>query len=276
MQEKDKKQNSPIPPENIVEFIDVVNYQMREPITSIFASLPIMAENINQNNTQAALENLDVVYKRTYSIIKSVNNLTVVSKLKSGYEYSKNVIDFSKLVKNAFQSSQMVLPADVSIECSIENGCLIKGNNSLLTVALFNILLNSLEYRKEDVNVLVKLKKEKDRCILTYRDNSKGIKADVIGSVFEPFYSVDPYNDGEITTKLGVGLYIVKQAVNYAGGTIIIQSEFGEGVNINISIPLCDDTEETVFESKSSDFLLNKYSEMFVQLCEYCQLPDLI
>ena len=27
MQEKDKKQNSPIPPENIVEFIDVVNYQ---------------------------------------------------------------------------------------------------------------------------------------------------------------------------------------------------------------------------------------------------------
>lgn len=276
MQEKDKKQNSPIPPENIVEFIDVVNYQMREPITSIFASLPIMAENINQNNTQAALENLDAVYKRTYSLMKTVNNLTVVSKLKGGYEYSKNIIDFSKLVKNVFQSSQMVLPDDVSIEYNIENGCIIKGNNSLLTVALFNILLNSLEYRKEDVKVLVKLKKEKDRCILTYRDNSKGIKSDVIGSVFEPFYSVDPYNDGEITTKLGVGLYIVKQAINQAGGTIIIQSEFGEGVNINISIPLCDDTDGTVFESKSSDFLLNKYSEMFVQLCEYCQLPDLI
>ena len=276
MQEKDKNQNRPVPPENIVEYIDIVNYQMREPVTNIFASLPIMAENINQNNTQAAMENLEAVYKRTYSIIKTVNNLTVVSKLKSGYEYRKNIIDFSKLVKSAFQSSTMVLPSDVSIDLNIENGCIVKGNNALLTTALFNILLNSLEYRKEDVEISVKLKKEKDRCILTYRDNSKGIKADVIGNVFEPFYSVDPYNDGEMTNKLGVGLYIVKQAVSQAGGTIIMQSEFGNGVNINISIPLCDEESSSVMESKSGDFLLNKYSEMFVQLCEYCQLPDLI
>lgn len=276
MQEKDKKQNNQSSSENFIEYIDIINSQMREPVTNIFASLPIMADNINQNNTEAALENLNAVYRRTYAIIKSVNNLTAVSKLKSGYEYRKELIDFSKLVKNIFKSSQVVLPDYCTVDCSADNGCIIRGSSSLLSMALFNILLNSIEYRKEDVQVSVKLKKEKDRCILTYRDNSKGIKPEIIGNVFEPMFSADPYNDGEITNKLGVGLYIARQAVIQAGGTIILQSEFGEGVNINISIPLCDDESTAVLESKSGDFLLNKYSEMFVQLCDYCQLPDLI
>ena len=276
MKDLDKKQNSQSASDNFVEYIDIINYQMREPATNIFASLPIMAENINKNNTEAALENLNAVYRRTYSIIKNINNLTVVSKLKSGYDYRKDVIDFSKLVKNAFQSSQMVLPSYVKIDCICDNSCIIKGSNSLLGTALFNLLHNSLEYRKEDVQVSVKLKKEADRCILTYRDNPKGIKPEIIGSVFEPFYSADPYNDGEPSNKLGIGLYIVRQAAVQAGGTVIIQSEFGEGVNINISIPLCKEDNAIVLESKSGDFMLNKYSDMFIQLCEYCELPDLI
>lgn len=276
MQEKDKKQNNTTASEKFIEYIDVVNYQLREPVANIFASLPIMADNINKSDTESALENLDAIYKRTYSIIKCVNNLTAVSKLQSGYQYDKTAIDFSQLVKNAFQSSQLVLPPYYSLKCETDNGCIIKGSQALLSMALFNILLNSFEYRKEDdVQVSVELKRENGRCVLTYRDNSKGIRPEVISDVFEPFYSADPYNDGEISTKLGVGLYIAKQAVNQAGGTILMQSQFGNGVNIIISIPeYRDDT--SVLKSKAGDFMLNKYSEMFIQLCEYCQLPDLI
>lgn len=276
MPEKEIKQNNQTASEKFIEYIDIVNYQLREPVANIFASLPIMADNISSTNTESALENLNAIYRRTYSIIKCVNNLTAVSKLQSGYQYEKTAIDFSQLVKNAFQSSQMVLPAYYSLNCYVDGGCIIMGSQPLLSMALFNILLNSFEYRKEDdVQVSVELKRENGRCVLKYRDNSKGIKPEIIGRVFEPFYSSDPYNDGEISTKLGIGLYIAKQAVNQAGGTILMQSQFGSGVNIVISIPEYSD-ETAILKSKASDFMLNKYSEMFVQLCEYCQLPDLI
>lgn len=276
MPEKEIKQNNQTASEKFIEYIDIVNYQLREPVANIFASLPIMADNISSANTESALENLNAIYRRTYSIIKCVNNLTVVSKLQSGYQYEKTAIDFSQLVKNAFQSSQIVLPAYYSLNCNVDSGCIVMGSQTLLSMALFNILLNSFEYRKEDdVQVSVELKRENGRCVLTYRDNSKGIKPEIIGRVFEPFYSSDPYDDGEISTKLGIGLYIAKQAVNQAGGTILMQSQFGSGVNIVISIPEYSD-ETAILKSKASDFMLNKYSEMFVQLCEYCQLPDLI
>ena len=276
MQEKDNKQNIPDAAEKFVEYIDLINYQLREPVTNIFALLPLMAENISNCEAEKALNNLNAVYRRTYSVIKCVNNLSVVSKLKSGYEYQKEIIDFSQLVKNVYQSANMVLPDYFSVKLNIADGCIVEGSNSLLTLALFNMLNNSLEYKKEDVQVSVTLKKEDARCVFTYRDNSKGIKPEIVTKVFEPFFSADPYNDGEITNKLGIGLYITKQAILQTGGTILMQSEFGQGVNIVISIPLTKCETTNVTKSKSGDFVLNKYSEMFVQLCEFCQLPDLI
>ena len=276
MQENEKKQNNSTAADKFIEYIDIINYQLREPVANIFASLPIMAENIGAGNTEQAMENLNAVYRRTYSVIKSVNNLTIISKLQSGYQYSKGAIDFSQLVKNAFQSSGMVLPSWCQIDCKTDDGCIIEGSNSLLSITMFNLLLNSLDYRQEDVQVSVSLKREGDKCVLIYRDNSKGIKPEIIGSVFEPFFTADPYNDGEVTNKLGVGLYIAKQAVNHAGGTILMQSEFGKGVNIIISIPLCNEESTSVLKSKAGDYMLNKYSDMFVQLCDYCELPELV
>ena len=276
MQEKDKTQNNLTQKDNLVEYIDKVNFQLREPLTNIFATLPILAENINNADTEKAMDNLQVVYKRVYAVMKSVNNLSIVSKLQSGYEYSKEIIDFSQLVKSAFQSSQMVLPPYCTISCTADEGCIIEGNETLLSVGLFNFLLNSIEYKQEDINVQVTLKNEESRCVLTYRDNSIGIKLETAGNIFMPFYSVDPYNDGEVNNNLGLGLYMAKQAVNHAGGTVLLQSEFGKGVNIVISIPKCSEDKAVTLKSKAGGFILNKYSDMYVQLCEYCDLPDLI
>ncbi len=275
MQNKNNEQPNKTSAENFIEYIDLINYQLREPVTNIFASLPLLAENINNLDTEKAIDNLHAIYKRTYSIIKSVNNMSVVSKLESGYEFKKEIINFSQFLKNMFSSAQLVLPEYFSAELNIDNDCVICGNHNL-SVGLLNILVNSFDYRKEDdVQISVTLKSEGNRCVLTYRDNSIGIKPEVIQGVYDLFYSKNPYNDDEITNRMGMGLYLAKQAVTHAEGTILMQSEFGSGVNIVISIPYSSDLSADTFKSSSGEYLLNKYSDMFVQLCEYCNLPDL-
>lgn len=276
MQNKNNEQPNKTSAENFIEYIDLINYQLREPVTNIFASLPLLAENINNLDTEKAIDSLHAIYKRTYSIIKSVNNMSVVSKLESGHEFKKEIINFSQFLKNMFSSAQVVLPEYFSAELNIDNDCIICGNHSLLSVGLLNILVNSFDYRKEDdVKVSITLKNEGKRCVLTYRDNSIGIKPEVIQGVYDLFYSKNPYNDDEITNRMGMGLYLAKQAVAHAKGTILMQSEFGSGVNIVISVPYSSDLNADTFKSSSGEYLLNKYSDMFVQLCEYCNLPDL-
>ena len=138
-------------------------------------------------------------------------------------------------------------------------------------------MLNSLDYRKdENVKISVTLKQSANRYVLVYRDNSIGIKSELAENVFEPCFSADPYNDGEQSDKMGFGLYIAKFAVQHAKGTMLFDTQFDEGVNVIISIPEADTNDGIVVKSKVKDFLLNKYSDIYVMLCEYCTLPDLL
>lgn len=263
--------------DKFVDYIDRINFQLREPATNIFASLPLLAENINSQDTEKAIETLQSVYQKTYQIIKSVNNMSIGSKLLADREFLKEPVDFSGLVKGAFEGSKLVLPEYYKLSIEVETGCIVEGNAKLLTQAIFNLLVNSFDYRKEDnVQVSVSLKSVNNKCVLTYRDNSVGIKPELAQEVFKPYFAKNPYNDGEPCEKMGLGLYIAQQAVKHAGGTIFLQTEFSEGVNIVISIPEFDAAGTKVMKSSAKDFMLNKYSEMFIQLCEYCILPDLL
>ena len=187
-----------------------------------------------------------------------------------------NIIDFSELVKNIFSSSEMVLPPYLKYDIAVDDGCYIDGNSSLLTVGILNVILNSIDYRQDDdVNISVELKKDKGRCILTYKDNSIGIKPELVQNVFSPFFTANPYNDGEPSTKMGVGLFIAKKAFEHAGGTVLMQTEFGEGVKYVVSLPYSTMDTDLAVKSHQRDLVLNRYSDVFIQLCEHCNLPEL-
>lgn len=279
----ENKDKNCIEPENtakdmlaLFECIDVVNMQLREPVTGIFASLPLLAENINRQDTEKAMETLVSIYGASYRLLKGINNMSTGARLAQGKVFAKEAIDFSSFVKSIFQSAEMVLTSGYSHTLDIEAGIVVNASKTLLTSALFNLIANSLDYRtQKDVHVSVSLKSKGDRCTLVYRDNSIGIKEELSQQVFQPFFSRNPYNDGEISEKMGMGLYIVQQAVLQAGGTVLLQTEFDKGVNIVISVPQCSDCSNAV-KSMAKDFVLNRYSDVFVQLCEHCNLPDMI
>ena len=260
-----------------MDYIDIVNHQLREPVSSIFASLPLLAESINAQNTEKSIETLQAVYLKSYQMLKSVNNITLGTKIMAGKEFSKSAVDFSSLVTSIFESAKLVLPDNIEINIDVEEGCIVQGNVTLLNSMLINLLLNSLEYRKdENVKISVTLKNSANRYVLVYRDNSMGIKPELAENVFEPCFSADPYNDLEQSEKMGFGLYIAKYAVQHAKGTLLLDTEFDAGVNVIVSIPENDTKDGTVVKSKVKDFLLNKYSDIYVMLCEYCTLPDLL
>ena len=185
-----------------MDYIDVINQQLREPVSSIFASLPLLAESINTQNTEKSIETLQAVYLKSYQMLKSVNNVTLGAKIIAGREFSESTVDFSSLVTSVFESAKLVLPDNIEITVDVAEGCIVQGNITLLNSMLINLLLNSLDYRKdENVKLSVTLKQSANRYVLVYRDNSIGIKPELAENVFEPYFSADPYNDGEQSEK---------------------------------------------------------------------------
>jgi PAS domain S-box-containing protein len=71
-----------------------------------------------------------------------------------------------------------------------------------------------------------------DEVELHFADDCGGIAPEHLGHVFEPFFTTKPSGEGT-----GLGLCIVQRIVTHAGGRIRVDSRFGEGTTIVVTLP---------------------------------------
>jgi signal transduction histidine kinase len=98
-----------------------------------------------------------------------------------------------------------------------------------------NLASNAIKYRKEgDPNpeVRIEISSGPHHSEILFKDNGIGIEQKNLNKIFNMFYRATEQSSGS-----GIGLYIVKNAVEKLGGTISAHSEFGEGTTFRIILP---------------------------------------
>ncbi|MDX2097030.1 MAG: ATP-binding protein [Leptolyngbyaceae cyanobacterium bins.59] len=100
-----------------------------------------------------------------------------------------------------------------------------------------NLIMNSLShaYAQGEKGVLaIGWEPQENNVILTYQDNGKGIAPDHLSRIFEPFFTTKRGQGGS-----GLGLHIVYNLVTQKlNGTIVCESQLGEGVKFTLSLPI--------------------------------------
>jgi len=110
---------------------------------------------------------------------------------------------------------------------------IIKGDKTLLKMAISNLIENSIKYKANKIDIT--LKKTKNKILLTIKDNGMGIPKDKLPYIFDEFYRVDESHNKEIK-GFGLGLSIVKNILKAHKAKIKVKSE--KGVEFTIEFPL--------------------------------------
>ena len=71
-----------------------------------------------------------------------------------------------------------------------------------------------------------------DKAKIEFKDNGIGIRDEHLDKIFNMFYRATERSQGS-----GLGMYIVKQAVEKLDGKITINSKYGEGTEIKVVLP---------------------------------------
>jgi signal transduction histidine kinase len=103
-----------------------------------------------------------------------------------------------------------------------------------LRSALTNLIINSLQAMNGQggkVTVVLSGEDSGRRARIDVVDNGRGIEADDISKVFEPYFSTKE-------TGTGLGLAIVKKAIEDHHGTVTVKSKVGEGTTFTITLPV--------------------------------------
>jgi two-component system phosphate regulon sensor histidine kinase PhoR len=104
-----------------------------------------------------------------------------------------------------------------------------------VAVALDNLLANAIAYTAHG-GVTVRLAADEHDVTVSVTDTGIGIPAEHLPRVFERFYRVDAART-RVSGGTGLGLSLVRNAAERAGGTVSIDSSVGQGTTVTLRLP---------------------------------------
>ena len=222
------------------EFVANVSHELRTPLTTVKSyAETLMDMDIDDKDTQNRF--LETIANEADRMTRIVKDLLTLSRLDEGQYQLKPFerVNLSQLVaeiveKMFFAAKEKHQEITLSAK---KTPIYVMTDRDKLEQVIINIISNAVKYTPENGKIEVSCEKVYKDAYIKVRDNGIGIPAENLPRIFERFYRVDNARSRE-TGGTGLGLAIAKQIMAQLGGNIIINSTYGEGTEVIISVPL--------------------------------------
>ena len=220
---------------DLEQFTYIISHNLRAPVANILGLADMMRDHELDN--EAKMEVFDRVVQSIKNIDTVIKDLNQVLQAREMLNAKQEVIYFDDIIES-FKASihDVVLNEKVQIKYNFEEVESVFCIPSYINSIFYNLLSNSIKYRKPGVSPIITVKSRKlpDKIELHFKDNGKGIDLEKHGRhVFGMYQRFDPSMAGK-----GLGLFMVKTQVEALGGTIKIKSKPGVGTEFVIQSPL--------------------------------------
>jgi CheY-like chemotaxis protein len=191
-----------------------------------------------------------------------INDILDISKIEAGkYEIVENEYDLKSLMYDMINMTKNRLAEKkVKLQYTVGENVPRKlyGDDLRIKQVLINILGNAAKFTQEgyvDFSVYSEpLENKRVKLSFVVKDTGSGIKEADIGKIFGAFNRVDTKQNRAIQGT-GLGLAIAKQLCELMGGSLTVNSKYGEGTCFTITIyqTVIDETPMILEEDSRSE-----------------------
>jgi signal transduction histidine kinase len=212
-------------------FVYSVSHDLRAPIASVLGLINLAKKDKDISMKDKYLEMINKSALQQDDFIKEILDQSRNSRL----EVKREEILFEPLIDETFSQLKFATSAGQSVEriINVEQKQPFYSDRWRLKVILNNIISNAIRYRNgKDPVIKVDVTINENLASVAIHDNGKGIDEEHLPNIYKMFYRATDDGAGS-----GLGLYIVKEAVDKLNGQIDIQSEVGKGTVVRFAIP---------------------------------------
>lgn len=212
------------------KFIYRASHDLKGPIARLLG-VSILAKMDNKDDTLR--EYIDLIEKGAVDINKVLNKLNNIHFINKEI-LQTDIIDFEKIINTCKPNfSNYIDLTDLEINLVSESKFHLRSDYNLMRIIMENLLENAVIFRKtKKAIVTVNLNTDQKSIILSVHDNGLGILKEQHDKIFEMFYRGSQKSKGN-----GLGLYLVKKAVQKLQGRVEVESEEGKYSRFTILLP---------------------------------------
>lgn len=215
------------------DFISSISHELRTPLTGIKGWIETMRspDGLSDEEFQFGLGIIDDESERLISLVE---NLLDFSRYQSDrIKLILSEVKVDKIIREVtFQLQKKAEKKEIQLIVETAPLTITVDGNKLKQVIL-NILDNAIKFSYKNSTIHVIQSINHNFASIKIIDTGIGIKEENLKHVMESFYKIDPKSNGA-----GLGLVISRNIINLQKGTLQIESEYGKGTSVIISLPL--------------------------------------
>ncbi len=222
-----------------VEFVSNVSHELRTPLTIISGFVEMLQDwkGLEDEDRDKAFRMIEVETERLKRLVSELLKLSKIEHRVNEAEYQLfSVPDTMRAVAAAMAPSCQQKDIRLSLKLPEESkGVFLR--EEWVRQILVNLIENAIKYSSAGTAIEMGATEDDQQLTLWVRDEGIGISSEDQKRIFERFFRVDKARSSRVKGS-GLGLSIVKYMVKAMEGTILVESELGQGSCFTVKFPL--------------------------------------
>lgn len=201
-----------------------LNHELKNPLAVCNGYLEMFPE-ASKKDQDKYIEIMQNEIKRSLTII---NDFSSLGKIKNIEVEEIDICYLLEEIKDILEPLFKKNKAKIEIP---DDEIYVEGDYNRLKQVFINLFKNSLESkRKEDLVVNVKIKEDNNDCIISMKDNGKGMSKETLEKIYNDFFTTKE-------TGTGIGIPYIKEIIELHHGTLTYKSRENKGTTVLITLP---------------------------------------
>jgi signal transduction histidine kinase len=218
------------------KMVGMYSHDFRNPLTAIMSAISLVRDYADRMDVQRRLTLLNRAEASARQLIQMLDEMLFLAQTdSSSFSLQLEVVYVEQFLEQVVDEFQAIHGETHKLffESHFADGVMV--DPRLLRQIATNLISNAIKYSPQGSEVRVSLDSHDGQYILTVQDRGVGIPDTDQPYLFTAFQRGSNVRDVQGT---GLGLVIVKQAVDMLEGSIHFESQVGVGTTITVQIPI--------------------------------------
>jgi signal transduction histidine kinase len=221
------------------EFLATMSHELRTPLNAIGGYSDLLSDGIYGPITAEQQQALARIRRSQRHLLGLINDILNLSRIEAGrVEYDITDVPVADVMRELREMiDPQVADAGLSFEVQLDDEVTLRADHEKTVQILLNLLSNAVKFTSAGGRIALTSSLEHDGRVvaLEVADTGRGIPANKIEAVFEPFVQVR--SDPRAQEGTGLGLAISRNLARGMGGDLTATSEVGKGSTFRLTLP---------------------------------------
>ena len=221
------------------EFLAVMSHELRTPLNAIGGYAELIEMGIPGKVTEAQRDFLGKIQKSQRHLLGLINGILNYSRVEAGvvhFAVEDVPLEETLAICEALITPQMLAKGLTLTHHPCDHGAVVRADGEKVQQVLLNLLTNATKFTDRNGRIELTCRVTEKEVRIVVSDTGRGIAADQLTRVFEPFVQLDA-NLTRTQDGVGLGLAISRDLARGMGGDLTVESVIEVGSVFTLVLP---------------------------------------